>query len=513
MKHNILIIDDEWSDRQTAYDKFAEEIKKRYSGFEVAFVYQKKDDRVDLKMNLMQNSYSAVITDAVLTGIWKNISIRDVVELVPEKMPMAVVSDRWDQTNAQELMYAWNKPNCRTFLHWRDIDIKDEKHKHDYKIGQIQYAIQSIVYMLSDKEKLDPHLNLSPDEDIRIVHISDLHTKQIGSEQNEDAVQRIFNKAQTCARAILKHWQNKLPTFLAFTGDVSDYGSPSQYEMAHKWIQYFYKCLDLGKLPAKNILYVPGNHDVNIRLASSARVSISFGKSGAINTKIAANIQQPELIKYAYVPFNNYLSKITDCPFLDQDIDANQFVWLELRFRHLGIIFYGINTSVANASGLPDRKINVEVLRRLGEKLGEFACRKNEDNLPIVIGLGHHCPVAAADDGAITNLKDFEEYMQGNGKTHIFLHGHCHENIIRDSSIGDERLVISGAPSFSQPAIDRPEDTFRGFNLLTLARQNNQVNSLTVHSFGWLGTTVKSIGSRSYSLQNQNFIETLQTIQ
>jgi len=372
MRHNILIIDDEWSDRRDAYDKLAEEIRRRYPGFEVVFLYQEKDDRSDLLIKLRDNKFSAVITDAVLTGKWENISIRNVVEVVPDATPIAVVSYRWDETNAQEMRYAWAKPNCRTFLHWRDIDTYKGEHgqEQNTKRGQIEYAIESIVYMLADREKLDPHLNLDSGEELRIVHISDLHTKQISSEQNEDAVQRIFNKAQTCATAILKHWKNKSPAFIAFTGDVSEYGSPAQYEMAHKWIQYFYKCLGQGELPARNILYVPGNHDVNLRIASSARVSIQPDKSGSINAVFNNHDQQPELIKYAYVPFRHFLSKITDCPLLDHDPDSDQFGWLEARFRHLGVIFYGVNTSEPSSSSLPTRKVNVGVLRRLGEKLG-----------------------------------------------------------------------------------------------------------------------------------------------
>ena len=500
MKHKILVIDDEWSDRSKHYDDFAVEITKRYPSFEIIFDYQKKDDRADLMLKFKQNQFSAVITDAVLTVKWENISIRDIVDIIDDKTPMAVVSKWWDSTNAQEMRYIWNKPNCRTFLHWRDIDGD----------GQIEYAVESIVYMLADRENLDPHLKLEPDEDLRIVHISDLHTKQISSEEDDDAAQRILNKAQTCSRAILNHWNNKLPAFIAFTGDVSEYGSPSQYKMAQKWIKYFYKSLGLGELPARNILYVPGNHDVNLRVAASARIDIQIDETGSINPEFTDNDQQPELINYAYVPFRNYLSKISDCPLLDHDIDRNQFSWLEARFRHLGVIFYGLSTSKPSSSRLPERKVNVGVLHSLGEKFSEIRKSQNEDRPPIIIGLGHHSPVAEAEDCAVRNLRDFKEFFQGNGKTHIFLHGHCHESIITDVSINNERLVRSGAPSFAQLSTDRPEDTFRGFNLLTLTRKNNNINFLKIDSFGWIGTGLKCIDTKSYTLQNGNFVATLE---
>jgi hypothetical protein len=287
---------------------------------------------------------------------------------------------------------------------------------------------------------------------------------------------------------------------------VSEYGSPAQYEMATKWIKYFYKCLCLGELPARNILYVAGNHDVNLRLASSARVSIQPDKSGSIKTVFNTHDQQPELLKYAYVPFHHFLKKISDCPLLDHDPDSDQFGWLEARFRHLGVIFYGVNTSEPSSSGFPTRKVSVGVLRRLGEKFNEYRKSQHANHQPIVIGLGHHSPVAEADDGAVENLKDFEEFFQGNGKTHIFLHGHCHENIIKDVNIGDERLIRSGAPSFSQLSKDRPEDTLRGFNLLTLIRLDDKIISLRIDSYGWIGTKLKCIDSKSYEFQNSNFI-------
>ncbi|WP_459918939.1 metallophosphoesterase family protein, partial [Desulfocicer niacini] len=498
MEHNILVIDDEWDDRSPLYDKFAAEIANRYPNFNIVLVYQKKDDRADLMLNFGRNQYSAVISDAVLSGKWKNITIRDVVDIIDNKTPMAIVSSRWDLSNSQQMRHAWHKPNCRTFLHWRDIEGK----------GQIEYAIESVVFMLADKENLDPHLALAPGEELRIVHISDLHTKQVGSEKDTDAVQRIFNKAQACANAILNHWNAKPPAFIAFTGDVSEYGSPTQYEKAREWIQYFFKHLGLGELPARNILYVPGNHDVNLRLAASSRVALSIDNdSGAINPNFTDKDQQPEILNYAYVPFRNYLSKVSDCPLFDHNIDSNNFSWLEERFLHLGVIFYGLNTSVPTSSTLPERKVNVRTLTRLGEKLGEIKKNKKLNNSPIIIGLGHHSPVAEAEDGAVKNLQDFEEFFQGNGKTHIFLHGHCHNNIIKDTNLNDQRLIRSGAPSFSQLAKDRPEDTFRGFNLLTLSRRKNNITSLKVDSFGWIGPRLKCLETKSYEMHNGNFVE------
>jgi hypothetical protein len=298
MKYKILIIDDEWEERSVLYDKFAEEISKRKLGLEIIFEYQKEDNKTSLQQKYNQGHYSAIITDAVLTKKWSNIEIRDVVEIIDDNTPIAVMSSRWDATNADQIGHILKKYKCRTFLHWRDIIDQDDfeqdndrgnTKRENVQKGQIDYAIHSVVSMLTDKENLDIGLKLDPDEDLRIVHISDLHTKY------SDAMQIINNQTYTCALKIKKYWKCKPPAFIAFTGDVTDFGSPAQYQMAQQWIEKFCNALCWDKFPSRRILYVPGNHDINLRLAFSSRIDIKDNGQAELTDKT----QQAELIKYA----------------------------------------------------------------------------------------------------------------------------------------------------------------------------------------------------------------------
>lgn len=493
MNFKILVIDDEWEKRKNNYKALENEITSRHSSFKVCFEFLEKPDISTLRLLIYNNNYSAIITDAVLNGNpeWVNFSINHVIDLIDD-IPIAVVSERWDNTNSKEIAKAWNKKNCRTFLHWRDIDPSGR--------GQVEYAIELIICMITEPKKLNTNLSLQPDEDLRIVHISDVHTSGIDQK-------RISHMAQGCANSILKYWNDKPPAFVAFTGDVTEYGSPSQYNFAYNWILDFFRHLRMQPLPSRNVLYVPGNHDVNLYLASASKMILK--KDGdKIKFEMRNSIKQPDLIEYAYAPFQNFLHKVTDLPLFKNDFPNHKFSWVESSFRHLGIIFYGINTCDGfNDSSLPKRTVDVGILNRLEEELGLIKHEEN-DQKPIIIGLGHHSPVAESEDGAVLNLDDFRRFFQGKGKTDIFLHGHCHKGVITDEKINNERIVRSGAPSFSKESKDRPEDTLRGYNLLTIKRNNHFVTSLDISSFVWYDGSVSEIKKTSYEYKNEKFVET-----
>ncbi len=499
MTYNILIIDDEWQDRKEAYDHLAEKIRNH--GFAVHFDYLTEGTRAALSAKWQQGGYSSVISDAILNIQWP-ITIRDVADIIDNETPMAVVSVRWGSDNIGEVRRAFEKPNCRTFLHWRDIE-GDETNGYARR-GDIGYPIESIIRMLADSKKLDINHNLDQNEELRIVHISDVHAKRQQQEDEQDFEQRMINDAQNCARVILNHWNDKSPAFIAFSGDVTEYGSPEQYKMAEKWIEYFFKRLNMGELPSRKLLYVPGNHDINIRLAIASRIEPNI-VNNILNPEITDTEQQSDLVNYAFIPFRNYLSRIANCPLLDDNPESQQFGWIESKFRHLGVIFYGVNTSQPSSSTLPKPHIDLKSLNQLGEHLHKFS----ETDHAVVVGLGHHSPVAVAqNDGAVDNLSDFKRFFLGLGKTHIFLHGHVHETRVEDVAIDQSRLIVSGAPSFAEGANRRPEDTLRGINLLTLQRENNKVKSLKIDTYNWLGGSLQMMpnGTKRFALQGNNFV-------
>lgn len=485
MRHLVLVIDDQFHERRDGYKRLAEKVSE-LPGFELNLNFVEHPNQI--KSMIHQNHYSAAIVDAVLIENWPEFHITKVLKILGNEIPIALISGQWDETNAEEIDEAWKKPNCRTFLHWRDIDPVGN--------GQIDYAVRAFISMLADREKLDIHLNLNSNDPIRILHISDVQT---GGVDNRN----IKLEANRCADSILTHWKECPPTFVAFTGDVAEHASPSQYKLAQDWIEYFFERLGLNKLPARNLLYVPGNHDVNLKLAAASRVKVaSDNDNEKLRMSLSGVLQEAELLGYSYIPFRNFLTAINDCPLLTYDVNDYSLAWVESRYRHLGIVLYGVNTAQpVSAFGLPDRKVDSDALARITEELNQVV-NSCGDTPPLVIGLGHHCPVSASADSAVKNPEDFEKFFRGRVKTGLFLHGHTHEHDLSYSSNDDLRLVRSCATTLTKKEDARPSDSLRGFNLLELGRENNIVKSLKAFSFGWLRNNIKELKKGAWVLHD-----------
>jgi len=294
MLHKIIVIDDEFKKRKKHYINLAKQISKIDSSFSLDLEFVENPSQ--LHIMLLNNNYSGAIVDAVLNLEWDNFYVSHALDILGTEIPIGIISDKWDQTNTEQINEALKRTNCRTFLHWRDIDKKGK--------GQIDYAIRSIQNMIADHLNLDLQYKLAPDEPIKILHISDVQTGGV-----DDKALKL--EANRCADSIIEELNDSSPTFIAFTGDVAEHGTPSQYLKAIEWIRYFLKRLKMNDLPARNLLYVPGNHDVNLNIAAGARVKlIKNKKTKKEKYHLTDDIQHEDIINYAYTPFRDFLNTL-----------------------------------------------------------------------------------------------------------------------------------------------------------------------------------------------------------
>jgi hypothetical protein len=367
MKHKIIIIDDQFSKRRDGYSLLEKAASELDPSFSLEFDYLEQPNELIPKR--LHNQYSAAIIDAVLNEEWPRYSISKAIKDIGIDIPIALLSDRWDKTNSDEFDEALKQPNCRTFLHWRDIDPAQN--------GQIDYAVRALISMIADNKKLNTQIRLKHDEPIQILHISDL---QIGGIDKTN----LNLEANRCADRILEHTDDQPPTFVAFTGDVAEHGNPVQYGQAREWISYFFERLGLPPLPTQNILYVPGNHDVNINLAASTRIKLTKKADDKINIALDEDVQQQALIDFALMPYRDFLGEISDCPLLTKESNDHSLAWVESRYRHLGVIFYGINTAQPLSSrDFPGRSVDSKALARIDDVIKQVlgGCKSP---LPIV---------------------------------------------------------------------------------------------------------------------------------
>ena len=481
MKYPVLIIDDQINRRKEGFLRLTKEISNLTPDFEIEPIFIEHPNELTIKN---PKNYSAAIVDAVLDENWRDFNISKALKILGNEIPIALLSTRWDKTNAEQIDEALKKPNCRTFLHWRDIDPEGN--------GQIDYSVRAIASMVADHNNIDIHLKIKLGDPIRILHISDL---QIGGIETKN----LKLEANQCADTILEQWDENPPTFIAFTGDIAEHGIPSQYKIARQWIEYFIERLEFDNLPTNRILYVPGNHDVNLCLAAGSRIKIASDEESDSEKMILCNdIIHDELIDYAYAPFREFLSEICDCPFIDNSIHEKNFSWVESRYRHIGVIFYGINTAQpANAFTFPERQVSADALAKTGVVLKQIINNCN-DTKPLIIGMSHHCPTSASGDNAVINPEVFTTFFKNREKTGLFLHGHVHENGLSYQSESGFRLVRSCASTFTKSEKARPADSLRGFTLLDLKRTKSEVTAMKARSFGRLGTEIQKIKEESY---------------
>ena len=94
------------------------------------------------------------------------------------------------------------------------------------------------------------------DRPVRILHLSDFH---LGRERKWDS-DPVFTELDGTIRKLVA--DGLKPDFVAITGDIAGKGKQEDYDEAHRWIDKGL-CPALGpRFARKNILTVPGNHDV-----------------------------------------------------------------------------------------------------------------------------------------------------------------------------------------------------------------------------------------------------------
>ncbi len=97
----------------------------------------------------------------------------------------------------------------------------------------------------------------SQDQPIRILHLSDFHLSEKRKWDSDPVLTKLAATIHKITSDGLK------PDLVAITGDIAAKGKPQDYEEAYRWINEGL-CAALGpRFPRKNILIVPGNHDVD----------------------------------------------------------------------------------------------------------------------------------------------------------------------------------------------------------------------------------------------------------
>jgi len=358
------------------------------------------------------------------------------------------------------------------------------------------------THTLSRRPKtLEFSLALEDDEPIRILHLSDLQFGGFGNwKQKLDA--------SHCATTIRrrKGWKTG-PTFIVITGDVAERGLPNEYDAAYSWLKEFVS--EFGwVLPSSRVLVVPGNHDVCLPFAASSQLTLQETKDSIARRQsdpkaskdfvvdfASAESSSTDLRDFAFRPYLDFCSRITPRLFLapSQDADRREssrhsYAWVESRFRHLGVTFFGLNTAqpvqYRTITGRSVPRSTIEDIVRETQ-----AIATDMESPPLVIGLTHHYPLRGQKNWAVEEPEHFSQLFTDAPRVALWLHGHWHlrETSIMSTARTTGVLVVNSAPSLTVSEGKRPPDTARGFSMIELSRSEGKIHDCSILPVEWNG--------------------------
>lgn len=486
----VLIIDDEAQEsdaKQSRYIQYKQLEGQRYDsrGFELIFAQDADNARQLLQSGATPISYDPISYDIVLLDVrlnnWQDdpsgTLFKELFRKASERHVVALVSAAWD-ASSMEIVRSFLLDNPQ-------VDQPLMFTFRDFETGGFAAICTQIVVYIRRKKSLF-HLDLKPGDDIRILHLSDLHFGSTGTDRSLAGIPEIN---YLCER-ITNIWHDG-PHFIAVTGDIGNTGHPNDYKIALDWFVTFAQELKIN-LPSPRILLVPGNHDVSIPMAGcqhfkldsvdgAARPSLKFSNTDSIDENSA------KLSRYCGQPFSDFATQVST-----QKIWGSSPIgaWTEFGFREYGVVFSGLNTSkkIDNESW-PLRAIDDNDIDHVLQGFKKYS--SNNTGL-LHVSLSHHSPVnyPRVREEIEGNEHYLDRFLKHVSAPRLLLHGHNHK---RMGSIPDEDYMIIGAPS---PSADhQDQDSARGVNLISLKRDGEKVTKIRAHSLVYsetgLGMPVK----------------------
>jgi hypothetical protein len=407
----------------------------------------------DVNRILGSNTVHAILMDFVLDK-WGLPDPHTLLLNIDKRYPVALISASWGPmfNVLRQTLSQHREQICQLFT-WEDIS-------EDERLGVMTIWLESAIRERSKFALLDP----PPDEPLRILHLTDLHfggplPAAFGAETDQ------------IAQNIRRHW-SKPPDFIALTGDLAHRGLPRNYASAKIWINSLAQKLDSSWSPER-FLIIPGNHDICWPLALSSKIEIGREVENSKLSKVA--VLDGELRRFGFSPFREFVEALG---VKTQWAGASQY-WVNPRYRHLGVIFFGYNScEQLDEWGKPTQEICDETFSNLMKEIRYY---RSDFPHAIPVGLMHH-PISSRkkDESIINSDLIFSHFSDFRNLTMIV--GHTHSSQTEICCSNPSTLQIVG-PTVTQPSASRPEDTLRGFNLITLGREKGVIGKIYVDTY------------------------------
>ncbi len=493
LKYKILIIDDDYENREKTYKKFFEydwEDCNKCPCFDISHL----DTPANMAEKIKKTDADAILIDASLKNpdniYWRNTDISKVLDKIKAVYintipPIFVVSGIWndDLLSTVNDAFADSLPNVLPQKYYtfsfmkRIIDIADIK---DLETGETncidiikeRHKIHKIIakhYGRTDKTLKSSNIN--------ILHISDL---QYGDSKTTDNYIGIFENM------IKSFKENGIENIdlIVISGDIAMSGKEYEYEKAKKVTSLLKKLWpEENSYYSDRIILAPGNHDFDINfclLNYFAAKNLPHKREIDLLKLIKDLLSDKEIKsfpynKYGTSAFKQFAYEITHNPvYINDNMNfvINDFLDWGIRFIVLDSIS-NITIKETNRVELFKEEINDIVQEINDSKYG---------NRIFNIVVSHHTELFLEEDDAKKDLIQVFNQLKNSINCKLFLGGHRHINDNKDGrTSNDEKYTIIEAGTLRIDEKDIKHQ--RGFNVLQLVNNGENINKLIEKQF------------------------------
>lgn len=464
IQYRLLIADDEIKN-----PAIEESYKKLFADkFDLEFCRDLKSLQRILTSEL--GDYHALILDINLET-WRT-SMMEVLGWVTKDLPIVLASGKWENDstieNLDRLMERVQSFNIIHLLALGQIGV-----------SEYQKSTSNLIKFALDRHYRRSIIALGEDDNVNILHISD---PQFGDLHAESA-ELIIDDLEDLLERLGKHVH-----FLAITGDITFDGSPSSFQDAKRWLDELVKVI-WGKQEhvADRILIVPGNHDVNLRLACGDRVGhdLKTEPPKMFITDSGSREHEP----YGLDPFRRFAYDVThNAQWLDQE----RAVVVNNSFRYLGLEFLLLNSVV---------QLNPNNPTRATIEFEKFKAGVGRAGLEVFrVALCHHGPFYKAEQKEVF-LNNWDDQLLPalqSRKVRMFIHGHGHDRKVEALGAGVANAIIRVmAPTThlveKKRGERRDEKARRGVNWIQLDRKDGKVKGVTVWTYEYRESALRPV--------------------
>ena len=445
-RYKLLIIDDEWELRSEHYNKT---LSKNFD-----LDYLKTEE--DLKEMVESNIYDGFVLDIFLKTKWRldsGVVINDYLNSY--KHPVFTVSEKLQDMDLTPLLRQYLKSEI----------VRDIISFGDFKSEQTRDETISRIYVELDKWYRRDRYIPDGEAPINILHISDTQfgDKEFdeGSEWTTTLIRRTFEKAKLT------------PHLVVVSGDLTYSGKPSEFSKANLWFSSLSNELFdekkngmLGK-----ILYVPGNHDVNLQLQAADYLQYNFSNLGHKSPIELTENTTSEFQDFGLQPYRDFVSQSSD----DYDTYLSRYMNWGIEIVLLSSVG-GIcidNPSVVKTS----KKVRKEISQSLKQTEAKNFFRilvTHHPALEHIVAINPSDPTRWEE----TSYEEFARWMKTE-KIDLWLSGHAHGAKVGQTHSGINCCIAAACTL--NPAVTEGKN--QGFFIISLSRKNGFVKSAKIFNY------------------------------